>query len=179
MLPFQKFIENISWTVLGRILVQILLFAISILLARYLGTKNLGDYATLLVIPVFIRLLNCFGLETLINAKLPALNTNDPSGSEGRYLVSRLLTLRFATTIMFCVLIYFCLPFYLKLTHRPEFIEFRWVLIFYFAAITTDSILSTLFMTLIRFKTLVKIETFGALLNLIFLIIFIRLDYGI
>ena len=179
MTPFQKFISNISWTLLGKTLVQILLFAISILLTRYLGKKNLGDYATLLVIPVFIRLLNSFGFETLINAKLPALNIRDSSRGEGRYLVGRLLALRFTTTVMFCVLIYYCLPYYLSLIHRPEFIEFRWVLIFYFAAITIDSILSTLFMTLLRFKVLVKIESLGAFLNLIFLIIFIRMDYGI
>ena len=160
-------------------MVQILLFAISILLTRYLGKKNLGDYATLLVIPVFIRLLNSFGFETLINAKLPALNIRDSSRGEGRYLVGRLLALRFTTTVMFCVLIYYCLPYYLSLIHRPEFIEFRWVLIFYFAAITIDSILSTLFMTLLRFKVLVKIESLGAFLNLIFLVIFIRMDYGI
>ena len=179
MTPFQKFISNISWTLLGKTLVQILLFAISILLTRYLGKKNLGDYATLLVIPVFIRLLNSFGFETLLNAKLPALNIRDSSRTEGRYLVGRLLALRFTTTVMFCVLIYYCLPYYLSLIHRPEFIEFRWVLIFYFAAITIDSILSTLFMTLLRFKVLVKIESLGAFLNLIFLIIFIRMDYGI
>ena len=160
-------------------MVQILLFAISILLTRYLGKKNLGDYATLLVIPVFIRLLNSFGFETLLNAKLPALNIRDSSRTEGRYLVGRLLALRFTTTVMFCALIYYCLPYYLSLIHRPEFIEFRWVLIFYFAAITIDSILSTLFMTLLRFKVLVKIESLGAFLNLIFLIIFIRMDYGI
>ena len=164
---------------LGKILVQILLFAISILLTRYLGKKNLGDYATLLVIPVFIRLLNSFGLETLSNAKLPALNIRDSSRGEGRYLVGRLLALRFTTTMMFSALIYYCLPYYLSLIHRPEFIEFRWVLIFYFATITIDSILSTLFMTLLRFKVLVKIEFLGAFLNLIFLIIFIRMDYGI
>ena len=160
-------------------MVQILLFAISILLTRYLGKKNLGDYATLLVIPVFMRLLNCFGLETLIGAKLPALNIYDSSGAEGRYLITRLLALRLLTTVLFCALIYYCLPYYLSLIHRPEFIEFRWVLIFYFATITIDSILSTLFMTLLRFKVLVKIEFLGAFLNLIFLIIFIRMDYGI
>ena len=179
MSPFQKFIANISWAVLGKIVVQILLFAISILLTRYLGKKSLGDYATLLVIPVFIRLLNSFGFETLINTKLPALNIRDSSGAEGRYLVGRLLAFRFMTTVVFCFLIYYCLPYYLYLIHRPEFIEFRWVLIFYFVAITFDSILSTLFMTLLRFKALLKIETLGALLNLILLIIFIRLDYGI
>lgn len=34
-------------------------------------------------------------------------------------------------------------------------------------------------MTLLRFKVLVKMESLGAFLNLIFLIIFIRMDYGI
>ena len=85
MSPFQKFIANISWTVLGKIAVQIVLFTVSILLTRYLGKKSLGDYATLLVIPVFMRLLNSFGFEALINTKLPALNIRDSSGSEGRY----------------------------------------------------------------------------------------------
>jgi O-antigen/teichoic acid export membrane protein len=177
--PFQKFIANISWTVIGKIVVQVLLFAISILLTRYLGKKNLGDYASLLVIPVFIRLLNSFGLETLINAKLPALNVRNSSGTEGRYLVGRLLAFRFITTVVFCFLIYFCLPYYLHLINRPEFIQFRWALIFYFVAITFDSILSTIFMTLLRYKVLVKIEILGALLNLALLIIFINLDYGI
>ena len=179
MTPFQKFIENISWTILGKVLVQVFLFAISILLTRYLGKKNLGDYATLLVIPVFMRLLNCFGLETLIGAKLPALNIYDSSGAEGRYLISRLLALRLLTTVLFCFLIYCCLPYYLNLIDRPQFIEFRWALIFYFVVITIDSFLSTLFMTLLRFKVLVKIEILGSLLNLIFLIIFIHFDYGI
>ena len=137
--PFQKFRENISWTVLGKIVVQVFLFTISILLTRYLGKKNLGDYATLLVIPVFMRLLNCLGLETLVGAKLPALNIHDSSGMEGRFLINRLLALRFTTTVMFCALIYYCLPYYLNLIQRPEFIEFRWVLIFYFAVITIDS----------------------------------------
>ena len=177
--PFQKFRENISWTVLGKIVVQVFLFTISILLTRYLGKKNLGDYATLLVIPVFMRLFNCFGLETLIGTKLPALNIHNSSGAEGRYLISRLLVFRLTTTFFFCILIYYCLPYYLNLIQRPEFIEFRWVLIFYFAVITIDSFLSTLFMTLLRFKILVKIETLGAFLNFILLILFIRLDYGI
>ena len=75
--PFQKFLANVGWTVLGKTGVQIIMFAVSILLTRYLGKENLGDYATLLVIPVFIRLLNSFGLETLINKILPELQTND------------------------------------------------------------------------------------------------------
>ena len=156
-----------------------LLFAISILLTRYLGKERLGDYATLLVIPVFIRLLNSFGLETLINKKLPELNIKDPSGAQGRYLVGRLLILRFLTTIGFCALIHHFLSYYLDFTHNQWLMEFRWVLILYFVVISVDSILSTLFMTLLRFKTLVKTEIFGALLNLFLLMLFISLDYGI
>ena len=168
-----------GWTVLGKTGVQIIMFAVSIILTRYLGKENLGDYATLLVIPVFIRLLNSFGLETLINKILPELNVKDPSGSQGHFLVSRIMALRFLTTIGFCILIYLFLPNYLDFIHNPQLIEFRWTLIFYFAVITIDSILSVLYMAQLRFKTLAKTEVSGALANLVLLILFIRLDYGI
>ena len=179
MSPFQKFIQNIGWTTLGKAGVQVILFVISIILTRYLGKERLGDYATLLVVPVFIRLLTSFGFETLINKKLPELGIHDSSGAEGRYLISRLLVFRFVTTTVFCFLIYHFLLSYFDFINNPELIEFRWALIFYFFVITVDSLLSTLFMTLLRFKTLAKTETLGSLLNLVFLIIFIRLDYGV
>ena len=179
MSPFQKFIVNIGWTTLGKAGVQIILFAISILLTRYLGKERLGDYATLLVVPVFIRLLTSFGFETLVNKKLPEIRIQDSSGAEGRYLIGRLLIFRFVTTTVFCFLIYHFLLHYLDFINNPGLIEFRWALIFYFFVITVDSLLSTLFMTLLRFKMLAKTETLGSLLNLVFLIIFIRLDYGI
>ncbi|MBC8287781.1 MAG: polysaccharide biosynthesis protein [Nitrospinae bacterium] len=179
MSSFQKFIANIGWTTLGKTGVQIILFLVSILLTRYLGKERLGDYATLLVVPVFIRLLTSFGFETLINKKLPELGIQDSSGGEGRYLISRLLFFRFVTSSVFCFLIYHFLSYYLDFIDKPGLIEFRWALIFYFFVITVDSILSTLFMTLLRFKTLAKTETLGAFLNLVFLLLFIRLEYGI
>lgn len=179
MSSFQKFIKNIGWTTLGKAGVQVILFVISILLTRYLGKERLGDYATLLVVPVFMRLLTSFGFETLINKKLPELVVQDSSGSEGRYLVGRLLIFRFVTTTVFCFLMYHFLSYYFDFINNPGLIEFRWALILYFFVITVDSLLSTLFMTLLRFKTLAKTETLGSLLNLIFLIVFIRLDYGI
>jgi O-antigen/teichoic acid export membrane protein len=177
--PFHKFIVNIGWTTLGKAGVQVILFVISILLTRYLGKDRLGDYATLLVVPVFIRLMTSFGFETLINKKLPELNIHDSSGAEGRYLIGRLLVLRFLTTTFFCFLIYYFLSYYFDFINNPGLIEFRWVLIFYFFVITVNSLLSTLLMTLLRFKTLAKTETFGAMMNLVFLIVFIILDYGI
>jgi O-antigen/teichoic acid export membrane protein len=177
--PFHKFIKNIGWTTLGKAGVQIILFVISILLTRYLGKERLGDYATLLVVPVFIRLMTSFGFETLINKKLPELVIQDSSGAEGRYLIGRLLFFRFVATTVFCFLIYHFLSYYFDFIRNPGLIEFRWALIFYFFVITVDSLLSTLFMTLLRFKTLAKTETLGSFLNLVFLIIFILLDYGI
>ena len=176
---FNKFIANVGWTTSGKLVTQILLFAVSIFLTRYLGKERLGDYATLLVIPVFIRLLNTFGFETLINKYLPELNVKDSSGAQGKYLVSRLLALRILTTFGFCILMYLFLPYYFDIINYQNLVGFRWVLIFYFIVITVDSLLSTLFMTLLRFKTLVKTEIAGAIMNLLLLILFIRLDYGI
>ncbi len=158
---------------------QILLFGISILLTRYLGKERLGVYATLLVIPVFIRLLSQLGLETVINKKLPELMVEDPTGRQGRYLVRKLLQVRAMTTLAFGVILYLCLPYYFSLIHMQELIAYRFALIAYFFIITLNSIFSTLFMTRLEYKTVTLSETFCALLNLCFLGIFIYLDYGV
>jgi O-antigen/teichoic acid export membrane protein len=159
--------------------VQITLFAISILITRTLGKERLGVYATLLVIPAFVRLLNQFGLETLINKKLPELNVEDPSGNQGRYLVRRLLLVRLVSSLVFCGLIYFFLPHYLDFIHMPELLDYRTALILYFLVITVESLLSTLFMTRLRYKIVSMVETSSALLNLVLLGVFISLGYGI
>jgi O-antigen/teichoic acid export membrane protein len=159
--------------------VQITLFAISILITRTLGKERLGVYATLLVIPAFVRLLNQFGLETLINKKLPELNVEDPSGNQGRYLVRRLLLVRLVSSLVFCGLIYFFLPHYLDFIHMPELLDYRTALILYFLVISVESLLSTLFMTRLRYKIISMVETSSALLNLVLLGVFVSLGYGI
>ncbi|GJL79574.1 MAG: hypothetical protein NPINA01_25630 [Nitrospinaceae bacterium] len=179
MSSIQRFITNIFWTVFGKGCVQIILFAVSILITRYLGKEQLGVYASLLVIPAFVRLLNQFGLETLINKKLPELNVQDPSGSQGRFLVRRLLIFRMASALALGVLVYFFLPNYFKFIHMPELLDYRTVLILYFAVITVESFLSTLFMTRLKYKTVSFVETGSALLNLTLLGIFIYFDHGI
>ncbi len=179
MSPFQRFISNISWNVFGKVCVQILLFGVSILLTRYLGKERLGVYATLLVIPSFVRLLNQFGLETLINKKLPELMVEDPTGRQGRYLVRKALGIRAVTTLIFGAALYKGLPHYLDFVQMPELMEYRLVLIAYFIIITLNSILSTLFMTRLEYKTVTLSETVCAFLNLCFLGIFISLDFGI
>jgi O-antigen/teichoic acid export membrane protein len=176
---FQRFISNISWSVFGKICVQILLFGVSILLTRYLGKERLGIYATLLVIPSLVRLLNQFGLEILINKKLPELMVEDPTGRQGRYLVRKILGFRTLTTLVFGVLLYMGLPHYLAFIQMPELMEYRFALIFYFFIITLNSIFSMLFMTRLDYKTVTLSETACAFLNLCFLGIFIYLDYGV
>ena len=151
MSSFQRFISNISWNVLGKVCVQILLFGVSVLLARYLGKEKLGIYATLLVVPTFVRLLNQFGLETLINKKIPELNVLDPSGKQARYLIQRLLAIRLGTSLLFSIVLYVGLPHYMAFMGTPELVEYRLVLIFYFLIICINSLLSTLFMTQLRY----------------------------
>jgi O-antigen/teichoic acid export membrane protein len=176
---FHRFLTNIIWTVFGKGCVQVILFAVSILITRYLGKEQLGVYATLLVIPAFVRLVNQFGLETLINKKLPELNVQDPSGKQARFLVRRLLIVRLVSSAMFCGVLYFFLPVYFSFIHMPELLSFRTALILYFGGITLESFLSTLFMTRLQFKTVSFVETASALLNLALLGIFIYLDFGI
>lgn len=158
---------------------QLALFAISILITRYLGKEQLGIYATLLVVPAFVRLLNQFGLETLINKKLPEINVQDPSGAQGRFLARRLLIFRMVSSLAFCFVLYFFLPAYLNFIDMPGLLYYRSALILYFFVITVESLFSTLFMTRLQFKTVALVETVSAALNLVFLVIFIYRDAGV
>ena len=179
MSSFHSLIFNVSWNILGKFCTQILLFAVSIIVTRYLGKEGLGIYAALLVIPNFFRLLNMLGVETLINKKLPELNVIDPSGCQGRYLLQKLLTIRLVTSFLFCVCLYFILPDYLEFVNKQDLLEYRIVILLYFLVITVNSFLSTLFMTQLRYKVVSITEMIGAMLNLILLIIFVMMDTGV
>lgn len=179
MSSFQRLISNVSWNILGKFCVQILLFSVSIIITRYLGKESLGIYAALLVIPNFVRLLNMLGIETLVNKKLPELNVIDPSGRQGRYLLQRLLAIRLITSSIVCVSLYFALPHYLEFINKQELLQYRTAVLIYFVVITVNSFLSTLFMTQLRYKVVSIAETIGAVLNLLLLITFVMMDYGI
>ncbi|SVC82626.1 uncharacterized protein METZ01_LOCUS335480, partial [marine metagenome] len=176
---FQRLISNVSWNVLGKLCTQILLFAVSIVVTRYLGKEGLGIYAALLVIPSFVRLLNMLGVETLINKKLPELNVGDPSGRQGRYLLQSLLTFRLVTSSILCIFLYFILPYYLEFINKQELLEYRTAILMYFLVITVNSFLSTLFMTQLRYKVVSITETVSAALNLVLLAVFVMVDFGI
>ncbi|QPJ63971.1 MAG: polysaccharide biosynthesis protein [Candidatus Nitrohelix vancouverensis] len=177
--PFNRFLSNLPWTTLGKVVVHLQLFALSILLTRYLGKELLGIYATLLAVPVFARLLNTLGLESALHKKLPELNVQDPEGSLGRWLVACLLGVRFLSTGLACILLYFLIPAYFESIGQPQLVEHRVALLFYFSAITIDSLLSSLFMTQLRYKLIASVESGCAFLNLCLAAVFIALDYGV
>ncbi len=179
MSAFRSFLTNASWNVFGKICVQVLLLGVSILITRYLGKERLGLYATILVIPNFIRLLNGFGLEMVINKKLPELQVNDPSLGLGRYALRRLLLLRLVSSLVLGSLLYLFLPSYFTLIQMPELAVYRVAIIAYFCAITINSLLSTLFMTYLKYKVTSAVDSVNVLLNMLFLAVFIYLDWGI
>lgn len=176
---FSRFLTNISWNVLGKILIQFVMFAVSVALTRYLGKERLGLYASILVVPALARLFNSLGLETVLNKKLPELKVKDPDLTMGRYILRRLFGLRLATSLAFCLLLYFFLPFYSNWVNLPELLDYRWTVVFYFLFVGFHSLLSTLLMTYLEYKTNAVIEVIGAALNLAFLAAFIFMDYGV
>jgi len=177
--PLQRFISNLPWTTVGKIVVHIQLFAVSILLTRYLGKEQLGVYATLLAAPVFVRLLNAMGIETALNKNLPELDVQDPGGAQSRWLAFRLLKIRLISSGVLFLGIYFFFPYYAEAIGQAELSEYRTVLAFYFLAITLDSFMSSLLMTRLKYKQIAIAESSCTFLNLAFLAGFIVLDLGV
>jgi len=176
---FQRLISNVSWSVLGKFCTQILLFAVSIIITRHLGKESLGVYAALLVIPNFVYLLNSMGVETLVNKKLPELNVIDASGRSGRHLLQRLLTFRLLTASILCASLYFVFPYYIEFINKQELFQYRTAILVYFLVLTINSFLSTLLMAQLRYKAVSITETVSTGLNLLFLVLFVTMDYGV
>tara|TARA_B100000686_G_scaffold354574_1_gene465529 strand:- start:3402 stop:4904 length:1503 start_codon:yes stop_codon:yes gene_type:complete len=174
-----RFYSNISWNMFGKAGVLIVSLILSVFITRYLGKEHYGVYASILVVPAFFRLLNSLGFETVLNKSIPEFNVNDPSTRKSRYLLQRMFGLRFASTVLCSIIIYVGLPFYFELISLPHLITFRPTIIFYFAVTSINSLYSTLFMTLLRYKVSALLELGAYLLNLALLVIFIYLNRSI
>ena len=179
MSSFQRLISNVSWSVFGKVCTQILLFGVSVIITRYLGKEDLGVYAALLVIPNFVCLLNSMGIETLVNKHLPELNAIDASGNLGRCLLKRLLIFRLITAAILCASLYLIFPYYIEFINKQELFQYRIIILIYFLVLTTNSFLSTLFMTQLRYKLISITETVSVAVNLILLALFVTMDLGI
>ena len=179
MTLLHRFITNAFWNIGGKVFVQCIYFALSILISRYLGKEGLGLYATILVVPAFMRLLNTLGLEGMLNKKLPELDVHDPTGAEGRFLIKRTLRLRLVSSLTFGVLLYLLLPVYADWARVPEILPYRPAILLYFLAVTLTSMFGTLFMTWLRFRVVTVAESVNAVFNLFLLAAFILFDWGI
>ena len=174
-----RFYSNISWNMFGKAGILIISLMLSIAITRYLGKEQYGTYASILVIPTFARLLSSLGFETVVNKNVPELNIKDHSMRQSRYLLRGLFGLRLASTILCLTFIYLVLPFYLDLINLPHLISFRPLIILYFTVTSINSLYSTLFMTLMRYKVSSLVELGTCLLNLLLLLLFIYLDKSI
>ncbi|SVE10011.1 uncharacterized protein METZ01_LOCUS462865, partial [marine metagenome] len=61
----------------------------------------------------------------------------------------------------------------------PQLLDYRVSIALYFMVLTLNSLFSTLFMTLLRYKVVSIVDISGALVNLALLGLFIHLDFGI
>ena len=174
-----RFYSNISWNMLGKVGVLFVSLALSVVITRYLGMDQYGVYASILVIPAFVRLLNSLGFETVINKSIPELNVNDPSHKQSRYLLRIIFASRFVCIFFFSMAIYLCLPLYLQVINLPQLISYRIPIVAYFAVTSMNSLYSTLFMTLLRYKIAVFVELFSYLSNLGLLVLFIFMEASI
>ncbi len=174
-----RFITNAFWNIGGKVFVQLIYFLLSVLISRYLGKEGLGLYASILVVPAFVRLLNTLGLEGMLNKKLPELDVHDPTGAEGRFLVKKVLGLRLFSSLGFGFLLFAGLPVYAEWVKVPEMMHYRPAILLYFLVVTVNSMFGTLFMTRLRFRVVTIADSINALFNLLLLVMFIVFDWGL
>jgi len=177
--PFRQFISNISWNIFGKSFIQVIYFALSVLITRYLGKESLGLYATILVIPAFLRLVNSLGLEMALHKVLPELQVKDPELGEGRTLLRRVILLRLVTSLVLGLALFLGLPLYAEWMDLPVLVEYRGAILLYFWVVTFNSLLGAVFMTYLDYRTVTLGEGLNAVLNLLFLAWFIQRDHFI
>ncbi len=179
MSPLQSFIANISWNIFGKIWIQIVYFALSVIITRYLGKNALGLYATLLVIPAFMRLVNSLGLEMALHKVLPELQVTDPSLKQGRFVLQKVLFVRLATSLLLVGAFFYFLPQYSQWIATPELLDYQGILAIYFLVVGVNSLFTAVLQTYLDYKSVILGEGINAILNLLFLLFFIEMDAGI
>ena len=167
----QRFARGIAWNIVGKVLLGIMGFLISILIARSLGKENLGIYATLLTIPAILRLFSTFGFETSLNIKLPMLMAKKQK-EQCTFLVERLLIGRIFISALFCLGLYFTLPVLEKWLHLKEVKSyFPYIACYFFCAVLV-SFVSMVPRALIRIREVSILESLGQLGNMLLLCVF-------
>lgn len=173
----KRFALSLYWNLIGKIFLSAIGFFISIVIARELGTENLGIFASLLTIPVVLRLSTSFGFETIINLKLPALNSIKGGKRKIRYLLKRLLLLRLFIIISVILIVNYGSPLLASILKKPEIIKYSNYLSFYFAALVSVSLISIIFRALLQLKIVSYLDGLNQVMNLILILLFFHMGY--
>ena len=175
----KKFTFGLIWNIIGKTMMGIFGAIISILIARKLGKTELGLYASILTIPTTLRPFTSLGFETILNVKLPVLNTLEDSIKKMRFLIRKLFLYRIVIIFATAVLLYFAMPLlqgFFKNVSLPQYII---LIIFYLGALMIFSYVTMIFRALLRIKLVSIIEGISQLINLLLLILFFAMGFKI
>jgi O-antigen/teichoic acid export membrane protein len=99
MSSLNRTITGILWNSLGKLLEYVLLYVLSILIARGLGLYANGTYATLMSLTQMLLVFGSMGLETALNKHIPQI-AEAQAEAGARYLLLRAVGLRAAIFIV-------------------------------------------------------------------------------
>ncbi len=162
----QRFTSSLIWNSIGKAILYCSGIATSIIIARGLGKVDLGIYATLITIPAMLRLFSSLGFETIFNLKLPIYSLAPNGRDKMRYLIQRLIGLRLFITIIVLSGLYVCFPLIAKLFKKPELMQYLFPLALYFVVVTILSLISMIFLALLRMKVVSIVDGINQILYL-------------
>ena len=136
----QRFTSGMSWNVVGKVLLCVMGFLISILIARSLGKENLGIYATLLTVPTVLRLFSSLGFETILNIKLPAFSVLQDGKAKMRFLIQNLIWIRLCIVGVILIALYFFFAPICELIKKPELSAYLLPISLYFVMLVIISL---------------------------------------
>ncbi len=143
----KRIIKGFFWNQLGRSFEFILIFILSVLIAKYLGSQLNGIYASVLSMVFLFGALSSFGLETSINSTFPKYFGAEIS--KAATTIRKLLLFRVSTTILISLIIYFFKNNLLELLNISEHVLNY--LVFVICFFTLKNIISLLNSFLISF----------------------------
>ena len=175
----KKFTYGLVWNFAGKVVIGLLGAVASILIARKLGKEGLGLYATIISIPVIIRLFTTFGFETILNVKLPALQHVTSGKEKTRFLVTKFLFYRIGIILIVAAMLYPAKPILHWFFKEIDFSFYLPYIILYLASLLLFSYVTMIFRALLRIKIVSIVEGVNQLLNLLLLALFFAFGAGV
>jgi O-antigen/teichoic acid export membrane protein len=144
MTLLKKAFTGILWNSAGKMLEYILLYLVSILVARGLGLFQNGTYATLISVAQMILVLSSMGLEAALNKTIPQFDGPE-APSRIRFLLLRAAGVRVSVFLLATALLLLAVKVF-RLYSAESLTEYL-VLLFVYAAIRSLTTLVTTSLT--------------------------------